>query len=80
MGVGRLTAGGWNAEVYYTVIHIVIPLSCVYVAIASCLWSMMFIQHCFLILCSFAVHRTHTVHVCINASLGCPFNSNIGGG
>ena len=51
---------------------------CVYVA--SCLWSMMFIQHCFLILYSFAVHRTHTVHVCINASLDCPFNSNIGGG
>ena len=37
-------------------------------------------QHCSFVLCSFAVYQTHTVRVCINASLGCPFNSNVGEG
>ena len=74
VGVGRLTAK-WNAEVYYTVIHIVIALCvCMY---SSCLWSMMFIQHCSFILCSFAAHGTQTVCVCITASLGHPFNFNV---
>ena len=85
MGVGRLTGGG-NVEAYYTVLHIMIcGIMCIIVLsvctyIASCLWSMMFVQHSSFILCSFAVHRTDTVRVCITANLGCPFNSNVGGG
>ena len=44
-------------------------------------WYMeMFLQHCSFVLCSFAVYQTHTVHVYRNASLGRPFNSNVGGG
>ena len=53
VGVGRLTAGGWTAKVYYTVIHIVITLP-VYT------WTVVnvFIRHCSFILCSFAAPNT----------------------
>lgn len=72
--VGKLT-GGWNAEVYYTVLHIINTFVCVYKA--SCLWSWCLYNFVHL----YCVHLLyHIPYVRPNTSPDRSFNSNVGEG